>query len=92
MRCIVFSNNKKKLTELHHLLGDIQLDIWSYKDILSRDITVIEDGLTFEQNAIKKVTVISQLSTDILVADDSGLEVKCLNGRQLIYKKTNNFL
>ena len=48
-------------------------------------LTVIEDGVTFDQNATKKVLAISQLKQDILIADDSGLEVDVLDGRPGVY-------
>ncbi|MAH80815.1 MAG: non-canonical purine NTP pyrophosphatase, RdgB/HAM1 family [Rickettsiales bacterium] len=85
MRCVVFSNNKKKSLELQELLNKNELEVFSYGAVLGRKIEVIEDGLTFEQNAIKKVVAISQLKDDILIADDSGLEVDCLNGRPGVF-------
>jgi XTP/dITP diphosphohydrolase len=42
---------------------------------------VVEDGLTFEDNARKKAKEYSRhVAGDIVVADDSGLEVDALNG------------
>lgn len=42
---------------------------------------VVEDGLTFEANARKKVEAYSKYAAgEIVVADDSGLEVDALNG------------
>tara|TARA_A100001015_G_C14961825_1_gene701266 strand:+ start:1056 stop:1652 length:597 start_codon:yes stop_codon:yes gene_type:complete len=85
MRCVVFSNNKKKSLELQDLLQATQLKVLPYVDVLGRTIEVIEDGLTFDQNATKKVLAISQLHDDILIADDSGLEVSCLNGKPGVF-------
>ncbi len=85
MRCVVFSNNKKKLAELEDLLSDLDLDVVSYRDIVDHAIHVVEDGLTFEANAIKKVRAISFLKDDILLADDSGLEVSILNGKPGVF-------
>lgn len=43
--------------------------------------TVVEDGLTFEENARKKAEEYSLAAPgEIIVADDSGLEVDALNG------------
>jgi XTP/dITP diphosphohydrolase len=43
--------------------------------------TVIEDGLTFEENARKKAEEYSCYAEgEVVVADDSGLEVDALNG------------
>src|SRR6201997_639857 len=43
--------------------------------------SVVEDGLTFEANARKKAEEYSRyVSGEIVVADDSGLEIDVLNG------------
>jgi XTP/dITP diphosphohydrolase len=43
--------------------------------------SVVEDGLTFEANACKKAEAYSRyVPGEIVVADDSGLEVDALNG------------
>ena len=43
--------------------------------------TVVEDGLTFEDNARKKAEEYSRYAPgEIVIADDSGLEVDALNG------------
>jgi XTP/dITP diphosphohydrolase len=43
--------------------------------------TVVEDGLTFEANARKKAEAYSRHAPgEIVVADDSGLEIDALNG------------
>jgi XTP/dITP diphosphohydrolase len=42
---------------------------------------VKETGKTFEENAVKKAKAVSRADGGIAIADDSGLEVKCLNGR-----------
>lgn len=43
--------------------------------------TIVEDGLTFEENARKKTEGYSRyVRGEIVVADDSGLEIDALNG------------
>src|ERR1700735_5672342 len=47
---------------------------------------VVEDGLTFEANARKKAEQYSRyVSGEIVVADDSGLEIDALNGAPGVY-------
>src|SRR4029078_226584 len=46
---------------------------------------VVEDGDTCEANAIKKARVVSQATGLLAVADDTGLEVDALGGRQGVY-------
>src|SRR5205823_11743886 len=45
-----------------------------------REITVVEDGSTFEENALKKARTISAATMMLTLADDSGLEVEALGG------------
>jgi XTP/dITP diphosphohydrolase len=48
--------------------------------------TVVEDGLTFEANARKKAEEYSlHVAGEIVVADDSGLEIDALNGAPGVY-------
>lgn len=46
---------------------------------------IIEDGLSFFENALKKAKQVSELTGEIVLADDSGLEVDCLGGEPGIY-------
>ena len=85
MRCIIFSNNQKKCNELQTLLHSTTIDVMGYKDVLPDTIDVVEDGLTFEENALKKLRALNSLTADICLADDSGLEVDCLDGQPGIY-------
>ena len=45
----------------------------------------VEDGETFEANAVKKALYYSQFTTEPIFADDSGLEVDALNGAPGVY-------
>ena len=46
---------------------------------------VIEDGATFEDNAIKKAVTIARLTEMWTIADDTGLEVDALGGEPGVY-------
>lgn len=89
-RIILASNNLKKIKEIKEILKGYPYEIYSLKD-MDIDIDVEEDGLTFEDNAKKKATEIHQYllskgeSNFIVLADDSGLEVDCLNGEPGVY-------
>lgn len=91
MRKIVLaSNNIKKIKELKAILCDLEFQIFSLNDI-GIDIEVEEDGTTFEENAIKKASEIynylkaNREGEFIVLSDDSGLAVDCLNGAPGIY-------
>ncbi|MBT5855765.1 RdgB/HAM1 family non-canonical purine NTP pyrophosphatase [bacterium] len=82
---VLATNNANKCHEMTSLLSDLPVSVSPYKDIYPNPVTIIEDGLTFEENAIKKVTAFSLKANTILVADDSGLEVDILDGAPGIY-------
>ena len=42
---------------------------------------VVEDGATFEENAVKKARAVAHATMMLTLADDSGLEVDALGGR-----------
>ena len=46
---------------------------------------IVEDGVTFEENAIIKAKTIMEITGEIAIADDSGLEVDYLDGAPGIY-------
>lgn len=79
MELIFASKNAHKAKEMQDILGDnvilITQDAAGFGDI-----EVIEDGETFEENAVKKAVEISTASGKPAIADDSGLCVEALNG------------
>ncbi|MBS4956412.1 MAG: XTP/dITP diphosphatase [Clostridium sp.] len=89
-RIILASNNLKKIKEIKEILKGFPFEVYSLKD-MDIDIEVEEDGLTFEENAKKKAVEIHQYlvnkgeSNFIVLSDDSGLEVDCLNGEPGVY-------
>lgn len=75
---VVATNNRGKLDELRHLLSGLDVELLSLQDISRKQISVIEDGDTFEANAIKKAREVAALTMMLTIADDSGLEVEVL--------------
>ena len=84
-RIIFATGNENKMKETKEILSDCNLEILSMKEAgIKAD--VMEDGTTFEENACKKVTEIAKLAPeDIILADDSGLEIDYLNKEPGIY-------
>ncbi len=80
MRVLLASHNKGKIAELQALLSGFAADVEviSMKDI-GFDDDIVEDGNTFEENALIKARVGASLGY-ITVADDSGLMVDALGG------------
>lgn len=81
MRKIVLStDNKNKLREIREILEDLDVEIYGKSDIEGLDFEVVEDGDTLYDNALKKANAMAQRVDMAVLADDTGLFVKALNG------------
>lgn len=84
-RIIFATGNENKMIEIRMILKDLGLEILSMKEA-GVDIDIVEDGMTFEENAeIKARSVARVLTNDIVLADDSGLEIDYLDKAPGIY-------
>ena len=85
-RRIVFATgNENKMKEIRMILSDLNTEIVSMKEA-GVDIDIVEDGMSFEENAeIKARSVARILTNDIVLADDSGLEIDYLDKAPGIY-------
>ncbi len=81
---VVATRNKKKLKEIKYLLKGCNVKITSLADY-HRLPAIIEDGVTFKQNAIKKAITIATVLKKLCLGEDSGLEVKALGSRPGVY-------
>ncbi len=77
---VVATQNVGKLAELRAMLATLPVEVLSSDDVLTRKITVVEDGETFAENATKKAVAIARATMMLTLADDSGLEVDALGG------------
>lgn len=85
-RRIVFATgNENKMTEIRMILSDLGMPVFSMKE-LGVEADIVEDGISFEENAEIKARAISRLlPDDIVLADDSGLEIDYLDKAPGIY-------
>ena len=85
-RKIIFATgNENKMKEIRMILSDLGMPILSMKEA-GICVDVVEDGSTFEENALKKATEIAKtVDNCIVLADDSGLEIDYLNKEPGIY-------
>lgn len=83
-KIIFATTNEGKMKEVRMILQDMNIEIKSLKD-LDININIVEDGKTFEENAIIKAKAIANLTHEIVLADDSGLEVDYLEKAPGIY-------
>ena len=79
MKKIIFATgNQDKMREIREILADMDVEVVSMKEAgIHADI--VEDGSTFEENAVIKAKTICELTGEITLADDSGLEIDYLN-------------
>ncbi|MBU0951283.1 MAG: XTP/dITP diphosphatase [Elusimicrobia bacterium] len=88
MKLVIATDNKNKLREIKEIAAVMKvpgnIEILSLGDFQNAP-EVVEDGLTLEENAIKKAREISEFTGLIALADDTGLEVNKLNGEPGVY-------
>ncbi|WP_101772380.1 ribonuclease PH [Peptostreptococcus faecalis] len=82
---ILATGNKHKLEEIKEMLSDIDFKIDSLKDVGLESIEIIENGRTFEHNALIKARTIAKKTGKIAIGDDSGIEVDALDKRPGVY-------
>lgn len=90
-KIIFATGNKNKMEEIRMILSDLGVEILSQKEA-GIDADVVEDGATFEENALIKATEIAKIARSmpqyadaVVMADDSGLEIDYLNKEPGIY-------
>ncbi len=85
MKIFIATKNQKKLVELQRILEPMGFEVVSYKDFTTVFSEPVEDGTTFEENAIIKARDGLKNTGLISVADDSGICVDYLDGAPGIY-------
>ena len=83
-RIIFATGNEHKLQEIRQILSHSGLEIVSMKEA-GLDLDIVENGKTFEENALIKARTVCEASGETAMADDSGLEVDYLNKEPGIY-------
>lgn len=84
IKIIFATKNKGKIQEINQIMKDTCFNIISMEEA-GIDLDIEETGDTFEQNAILKATAIMNLTNEIVLSDDSGLEVDYLNKEPGVY-------
>ena len=92
MNKVIFATgNAHKMIEIRQILADLGMEILSQKEA-GIYVDVVEDGTTFEENALIKASGIAEAAKGmpgnegaIVLADDSGLEIDYLNKEPGIY-------
>lgn len=92
MNKIIFATgNEHKMVEIRMILADLGMEILSQREA-GIEADVVENGKSFEENALIKATEIARIASAnpdfcdaVVLADDSGLEIDCLNKEPGIY-------
>lgn len=83
-KVIFATGNEGKLTEVRMILEELGIQVISMKEV-GVEAEAEENGSTFEENAVIKAKEIMEKTGEIVLADDSGLEVDALGGEPGIY-------
>jgi len=85
---ILATNNANKAAEIQAIFNG-KFEILTLSDVgIDIDVSAVEDGETFEENAVKKARAVAALTELPVIADDSGLMVDYLNGAPGVHTKT----
>jgi XTP/dITP diphosphohydrolase len=76
---VLATRNGHKVGELQEILGTLGLDV-ELLALPAKAPDVVEDGLTFAENALKKARAAAAATAMPAIADDSGLCVDAMNG------------
>ena len=83
-RIIFATGNAGKMKEVREILKDLNVEVLSMKEAgIQADVE--ENGKTFQENAVIKAREIMKISGEVVLADDSGLEIDYLNKEPGIY-------
>ena len=83
-RIIFATGNEGKMREIRLILADLGLPVLSMKEAWAAP-EIVEDGATFGENAEIKARAVWNITGDIVLADDSGLEVDYIGKEPGIY-------
>ena len=84
-RIIFATGNQNKMKVIRMILAALGMPVYSMKEA-GVETEIIEDGMSFEENAEIKARAVSRiLKNDIILADDSGLEIDYLDKAPGIY-------
>ena len=84
MNLLIGTSNPGKLAEFRAALNGLPMDLVPITS-LGTWPRIVKDGVTFEENALRKARTLANFSGWLTLADDSGLEVEALNGAPGIY-------
>ena len=83
-RILFATGNQGKMKDVREILADLGVEVISMREA-GVSAEIVEDGETFEENAVIKARTIMELTGEVTLADDSGLEIDALGGEPGVY-------
>lgn len=83
-RIVFATGNAGKIKEIRMIMEDTGMEVVSMKDA-GIQLDIEENGQSYEENALIKARAVAVYTKDIVMADDSGLEIDALNKEPGIY-------
>ena len=83
-RILFATGNQGKMKEVREILADLGVEVISMWEA-GVSAEIVENGETFEENAVIKARTIMELTGEVTLADDSGLEIDALGGEPGVY-------
>lgn len=83
-RILFATGNQGKMKEVREILANLGVEVISMREA-GVSAEIVEDGETFEENAVIKARTIMELTGEVTLADDSGLEIDALGGEPGVY-------
>ena len=81
---IAATGNAEKMVEIRQILAGSGIELETMKDA-GLELEIVENGSTFEENALIKARAVAQASGKMAIADDSGLVVDAMGGEPGIH-------
>ena len=81
---VIATKNKGKAHDFEAIFKPLGYNVLTLFDV-APSIDIEETGTTFEENAILKAEALAKDLQQLVIADDSGLEVDALNGEPGVY-------
>ena len=83
-KLIFATGNAGKMKEIRMILEDTGYEVLSMKEAGIRTY-IEENGKTYEENALIKARAVAAAAGELVLADDSGLEIDYLNREPGVY-------
>ena len=83
-KIILATQNQGKVKEVKKILEGMPVEVMTMGEA-GINIDIEENGTTFEENAVIKAEALKAYTDALILADDSGLEIDCLNKEPGVY-------